>query len=364
MKSMPAISILPVIMSGGAGSRLWPLSRKAKPKQLLPLLSDQTLIQETVVRLTGEMFLPPVFICNASHALQIETQMSDIGQEIGAIIVEPIGRNTAPCAVIAALQGLDMAAQIGSETLVLLLPADHHVKDPKAFQLAISNAVNAARSGYLVTFGITPDRAETGYGYIETDAPIDTHAAKVIAFREKPDLETAQSYLASGRHAWNAGIFMFAPQTLLSEMQSYAPDIYEKSRASFVAARIAGHVRQLDADIFATLDGQSIDYAVMEHTRKAAMIPADIGWTDIGSFLSLYDERKTAEGLAISGDVITHNVSNSLIFTDGPLVAAIGVQGLSIIVEDNKILISPLDQTQDVKKIVEHLKKQGRTDKL
>jgi len=360
MANMPKLSILPVIISGGAGSRLWPLSRKAQPKQLLPLLSDKTMIQETVARLSGDMFLPPVFICNASHAEAIEAQMADMGQDIGAIIVEPVGRNTAPCAVAAAMHG----ARLGEDTLVLLLPADHHVKKPEAFKRAIANAVNAARSGHLVTFGITPDHPETGYGYIESGTKIDDHAAKVTAFREKPDLATAKSYLASGNYAWNAGIFMFAPQTLLSEMQAHAPELYEGSSRSYDKAAVKGHVHHLDADIFSGLKGESIDYAVMEPTQRAAIVPADIGWTDIGSFMALYDELKDEDGMAVSGDVLTHNTTNSLIQTDGPLVAAIGVEGLSIIVEDGKVLVMPLDQAQDVKKIVVQLKDADRGDQL
>jgi len=364
MTNLSEVSILPVIMSGGAGSRLWPLSRKAAPKQLLPLLTDKTMIQETVARLTGDMFLPPVFICNAAHASAIAAQMADINTEIGAIIVEPVGRNTAPCGAIAALHAKALGQTLGRDVIALLLPADHHVKKPEAFRLAISNAVKSASSGHLVTFGITPDRPETGYGYIEEGESIDANAAAVKSFREKPDLETAQKYLASGDYAWNAGIFMFAPEAMLAEMSMHAPDIEKMSRQSYEMGKTDGVVYHLDADLFSQIKGQSIDYAVMEPTRKAAIVPADIGWTDIGSFLALYDELKDDDGQAFKGDVMAHNVSNCLIQTDGPLVAAIGLEGLSIIVEDNKVLVMPLEHAQDVKKIVEALKSADRPDQL
>ncbi len=364
MDNSSEVSILPVIMSGGAGSRLWPLSRKAAPKQLLPLLSDKTMIQETVARLSGEMFLPPAFICNAAHAGAIREQMDAINTEMGAIIVEPVGRNTAPCGAVAALHAEALSQSLGRKVLALLLPADHHVKKPEAFRQAISQAVKAASSGHLVTFGITPDRPETGYGYIEAGGRIDEHAFEVKAFKEKPDLETAKTYLASGGYAWNAGIFMFAPEAMLAEMTLHASDIVETSRKSYEAGVKQDGVYHLDTEIFSQIKGRSIDYAVMEPTRKAAIVPADIGWTDIGSFLALYDELKDDDGQAFKGDILTHNVSGCLIQTDGPLVAAIGIEGLSIIVEDNKVLVMPLDQAQDVKKIVEALKTADRPDQL
>lgn len=352
--------IMPVIMSGGAGSRLWPLSRAVEPKQLLPLVTNKTMAQETVLRLIGEIFLPPVFICNASHATAIQAQMAEIGQEIGEIIVEPTGRNTAPCAVAAALH----AATHAEPPLVLLMPADHHVKKPEAFCDAIHNAVPAARSGHLVTFGITPDAPETGYGYIQAGEAIDSHARHVKAFREKPSLETAQQYLAEGGYAWNGGIFLFAPQTLISEMQAHAPDIYAGAEAAFAARYSETGITHLGREAFMACPAQSIDYAVMEPTQKAAIVPADIGWTDIGSFAALHDELKAEGGNALSGDILTHATTDCLIHTDGPLVATVGVEGLSVIVKDGAVLVARLDAAQDVKQIVTQLKSANRMDDL
>ena len=353
--------IMPIIMSGGAGSRLWPLSRTQHPKQLLPLVTDKTMIQETVLRLSGENFLPPVFICNAAHADDIKSQMKDIEREVGAIIVEPFGRNTAPCAVAAALH----AAGHKDAPLALLLPADHHVKKPKAFVAAIKNAVPAAKSGHLVTFGISPDRPETGYGYIERGASLDDHASTVKAFHEKPDLERAKAYLASGDFAWNGGIFLFPPQVLLSEIKAHAPEIAEHASQAYVDRQEINGIVHLGREAFDICPSESIDYAVMEPTQKAAMVLADIGWTDIGSFAALHDELKSGEDHnALKGDVLTHNTQNCLIQTDGPLVATVGVSGLSVIVKDGKILIASLDAAQDVKEIVSQLKTAKRATDL
>ncbi len=365
--------IMPIIMSGGAGSRLWPLSRAAHPKQLLPLVTDKTMIQETVIRLSGDRFLPPVFICNAAHAEDIKAQMAALGREIGAIIVEPFGRNTAPCAVAAALHAAHYSEDPSGEKtpppLALLLPADHHVKKPEAFVKAIEQAVPAAESGHLVTFGIAPNAPETGYGYIEKGERLDAQASHVKAFHEKPDLERAQkyfqAYLDTGNFAWNAGIFLFAPGTLLNEMAQYAPEIFKQASRAFETAETINDVLHLGREAFEVCPSESIDYAVMEPTKKAAIVLADIGWTDIGSFAALHEELKTGEDdNAVKGDVLMHNSRNCLVQTDGPIVAVVGVEGLSIIVKDDKILISAIDASQDVKAIVTQLKSAGRSNDL
>lgn len=353
--------IMPIIMSGGAGSRLWPLSRTQQPKQLLPLVTQKTMIQETVLRLSGEMFLPPVFICNSIHADDIKTQMAQIGRDVGAIIVEPFGRNTAPCAVAAALH----ADRHKDKPLALLLPADHHVKKPEALVQAIENAVPAAKSGHLVTFGIAPERPETGYGYIERGEALDEHASRVKAFHEKPDIERAKTYLADGNFAWNGGIFLFPPQVLLSEMEAHAPEISKHAGQAYHDRQDINGIIQLGRDAFEICPSESIDYAVMEPTQKAAMVLADIGWTDIGSFAALHDELKYGvDKNALKGDVLTHNTQNCLIQTDGPLVAAVGVEGLSIIVKDGKVLISALNAAQNVNAIVTQLKSAKRVSDL
>ena len=347
-------------MSGGAGSRLWPASRQAMPKQLLPLVTEQTMVQETAKRFSGDLFHPSVFICNAAHADPIRAQMTDIELDIGAIIVEPMGRNTAPCAVVAALH----AQASDPDALILLAPADHHVTKPVAFKRSVAAAIPAASSGRLVTFGIAPTGPETGYGYIHQGEAIGPGAFDVKAFKEKPDMVTAQRYLDMGGFHWNAGIFLFSPQTLLSEMTKFHPDIVTQAQAAYKAAGISAGQYDLNADAFAACPSESIDYAVMEPTDKAAVVPCDIGWNDIGSFTSLHGLKQGENGNAISGDVIVHNTVNSLIETDGPLVTTVGVDGLAVIVKDGVVLVAKLDAAQDVKKIVQALKADGRVDKL
>lgn len=352
--------IIPVIMSGGAGSRLWPASRQAMPKQLLPLVTEQTMVQETAERLSGDLFHPPVFICNAAHAKPIREQMAEIDLPIGAIIVEPMGRNTAPCAVIAALH-----AKISDpNALILLAPADHHVTKPDAFRRSVAAAMTAARNGHLVTFGITPDAPETGYGYIEQGEQLSPGAFEVNAFKEKPDRVTAQGYLDKGGYFWNAGIFLFSPETLLTEMRKFHPDIVKQASLAYGHAELTSDHINLDEESFAGCPSESIDYAVMEPTDKAAIVPANIGWNDIGSFTSLHALKKGEEGNAIKGDVISYDTRNSLIETDGPLVTTVGLDGVAVIVKDGSILVAKLDAAQDVKKIVETLKTEQRTDKL
>ncbi len=352
--------IIPVIMSGGAGSRLWPASRQAMPKQLLPLVTDETMVQETARRFSGDLYHDPVFICNAAHAEPIRAQMQAIGQNIGAIIVEPMGRNTAPCAVVAALH-----AQISDpEALILLAPADHHVTKPEAFRRSVAAAIPAANSQRLVTFGIAPTGPETGYGYIQQGEGIAPGAFDVAAFKEKPDAATAQTYLDAGGYHWNAGIFLFSPQALLSEMTTFHPEIVSKSKIAYEKAALEAGQYNLDPDAFAACPSESIDYAVMEPTDKAAVVPCDIGWNDIGSFTSLHALKQGENGNAFSGDIIAHNTSNSLVESDGPLVTTVGIDGLAVIVKDGAILVAKLDAAQDVKKIVEALKEDERKDKL
>lgn len=357
---MGEVKIIPVILSGGAGSRLWPASRQAMPKQLLPLVTEQTMVQETAERLSGDLFHPPVFICNAAHAEPIRAQMAEINMPIGAIIVEPIGRNTAPCAVVAAIH----SKVSDPEALILLAPADHHVTKPNAFRRSVAAAMTAAKNGCLVTFGISPDGPETGYGYIQQGELIAPGAFEVEAFKEKPDRETAQNYLDQGGYFWNAGIFLFSPETLLSEMEKFHPDIVSQASMAYENASLKSGEIDLETDSFAACPSESIDYAVMEPTDKAAVVPADIGWNDIGSFTSLHGLKKGENGNAVKGDVIAYDTQNSLIETDGPLVTTVGVDGLAVIVKDGSILVAKLDAAQDVKKIVETLKSEKRTDKL
>ncbi len=355
--------IVPVIMSGGAGSRLWPLSRQANPKQLLPLVTDQTMVQETVERFDGERFTDPVFICNALHVEAIAAQMAEIGRKVDAFIVEPVGRNTAPCAVVAAVHA---AKKDGA--LVMLVPADHHVKKPESFRAAIEKAVSAAQDGYLVTFGITPDGPETGYGYIAQGETLETGVFKVDAFREKPDLETAKSYLDSGNYAWNAGIFLFSPEAFLEEARAHAGDIAQEAEKAYDAADHSGNVIHLDKNIFSACPSESIDYAVMENTSRAAVVPCEIGWNDIGSFTSLQAARAQIasddHGNALSEGVMSEGSENCLVQSDGMPVSIVGLSNVGVIVHGGEVLVVNLDESQAVKKIVTRLKDGQETDRL
>lgn len=357
---MNSVKIMPVIMSGGPGSRLWPLSRKAMPKQLLPLVSAETMVQETAQRFTGNQFLPPVFICNELHAAPIRHQMAQIGRDIDAIIVEPVGRNTAPCAVVAACY----AAEKHQDAYVLLVPADHHIQNPEAFRAAVEAAIPAANAGQLVTFGIAPAYAETGYGYIQKSSEIYPGVFGVKAFKEKPDADTAAEYVSSGEYVWNAGIFLFSPNVFLSEIEAHAPDIRSGAERAYKAAIFKDGSLCLDEPAFAACPGESIDYAVMEATQKAAVVPCDIGWSDIGSFASLKDARRDGTGNALSGNVLTVNTSNSLVISDGPLVSTVGLDNVAVIVHDGQILVVNLEAAQDVKEVVSALKSSGREECL
>lgn len=357
------MKIVPVIMSGGAGSRLWPLSRQANPKQLLPLVTDQTMVQETVERFDGDRFTDPVFICNALHMDAIARQMSDIGRKVDAFIVEPVGRNTAPCAVVAAIHTAKK-----NEALVMLVPADHHVKKPENFRAAIEKAIPAAQDGFLVTLGITPDSPETGYGYIAQGASLGDGVSKVDAFREKPDLETAKTYLAAGNYVWNAGIFLFSPIAFLNEAQTHAGDIARAASRAYENASSENNVIHLNKDIFAACPSASIDYAVMEHTSRAAVVPCEIGWNDIGSFTSLQAARAQIQsdggGNALSGSVLNEGSENCLVHSDSLPVSIVGLSNVGVILHEGEVLVVNLAESQSVKKIVTHLKDGSETDRL
>ncbi len=350
-------------MSGGAGSRLWPLSRQANPKQLLPLVTDQTMVQETAERFVGDRFTDPVFICNALHVEAIAAQMADIGRNVEAYIVEPVGRNTAPCAVVAAVHAAQM-----DDTLVMLVPADHHVKKPENFRAAIEKAIPAAKDGHLVTFGITPDGPETGYGYIAQGNRLGAGVFIVDAFREKPDLETARSYLAAGNYAWNAGIFLFSPDAFLKEAAAHAAGISSEARRAYETSSWDGKVIHLDKDIFSACPSESIDYAVMEHTNRAAVVPCEIGWNDIGSFTSLQAARAEIagdnDGNALTGSVNSVGSQNCLVHSDSLPVSIVGLSNVGVIVHEGEVLVVNLDESQAVKKIVTRLKDGKETDRL
>ena len=352
--------IIPVIMSGGAGSRLWPLSRQAHPKQLLPLVGKDTMLQQTVNRLSGDDYKDPVFICNADHASAIKEQMLQMGRSIGAIITEPVGRNTAPVAVISALNALSNHP----DDLVLLAPADHYVTKPDRFRKIVRDAAPAAKKGYIVTFGIKPSNPETGYGYIERAEAVTGSVFAVKAFHEKPDLERAKRYVKNSDFLWNAGLFLFSPSVFLAEAKHHAPDILIQASAAFEKAKVIDGVTHLNTEAFKACPSDSIDYAIMEKTKIAATIPCDIGWNDIGSFAALKAVRQDEMGLSVPDGTWTSGANNCLVDTDGPRVALIGVENIAVIVNNGVVSVVALDKAQDVKHVVTDIKIQGETEFL
>jgi len=356
------VPVTPVIMSGGAGTRLWPMSRKARPKQLRALLGDRTLLQQTALRAGGEAdgvrFEAPMIICNAAHRQEIVEQLDAIGVAPGAIVLEPVGRNTAPCAAAAAA----LARETDGSRLLLLLPADHHIEDGAAFRAAVARAAGAASDGALVTFGIRPDAPETGYGYIrrgERSGAVYT----VDRFVEKPDRKTAERYLEEGLYSWNAGIFLFRADRLAEEMDRHCPDILASAARAVERAQRSDAVVALDADAFESCRSDSIDYAVMERTDRAAVLPVDFGWSDIGSWSALWAlSDKDADGVAAAGEAISVGSRDCYLRSDGPLVAALGVEDLVVVASGDAVLVARRDRVQDVKKIVEALKARGRED--
>jgi len=347
--------IVPVILSGGAGSRLWPASRAAAPKQMLPLATEKTMIQETALRFDVEMYHNPVFICSADHAVIIREQMKEINVEVGGFLIEPVARNTAAPAVVAALHALELE----EDALVLVVPADHHIERPDAFRRAVAAGAPVAAHGHLMTFGITPEYAATGFGYIRKGETLSPGAFVVDSFVEKPPADVAEEYLASGEYYWNSGIFLFHAQTLIDEMEIYSPRVSGPARSAYEKAVITEDMWNLDEGIFSTCQSTPVDKAVMEHTQKAGVLPCSLGWHDIGSFKALHELRADDEGLSVKGDVRLANTRNCLIDTDGPLVAAVGVENLAIIVKDGAVLVLNLDESQNVRDIVAQLKTDG-----
>ncbi len=351
--------IIPVILSGGSGSRLWPQSREQYPKQLLALTSQHTLIQESVMRVgEAELFGPSVIVCNDDQRFIIAEQMRQIGASLGSIIVEPVARNTA-AAIAAAACSLD-----DHEALMLVTPADHLITDRAAFVAAIRRGAVAARQGKLVTFGMTPTFPETGYGYIRRGEATDAEGAYAVAqFVEKPTRDVAETYLASGEFFWNSGIFLFSAATFLKELQDYAPEIATQSRLSVERAKRDLDFIRLDKEAFAASPSNSIDYAVMEHTKQAVVVPAAMGWTDIGSWSALWDVAlKDENGNAWLGDVIVEGSRDCYVDSVGKLTAIVGLHDIVVVSTADAVLVAAKDKAQDVKKIVEQLKRDGRIE--
>jgi len=355
--------LFPVILSGGSGTRLWPLSRSSLPKQLLPLHGERTMIQETVLRTQLPDAAPPILLCNDDHRFLVAEQMQEIGVTPGAIVLEPMGRNTAPAAAVAAL----IADESDPEAVILLLPSDHVVADEDAFRKAVAAAAAAAAAGYIVTFGMAPTAPETGYGYIQRGEPISglEGAFKVSAFKEKPDAATAASYLADGGFFWNSGMFVFRADVLLKEIEALAPAIMPAVREAVAkSARDLDFIR-LDADSFAKAPNISIDYAVMERTGRAAIVPCRIGWNDVGSWSSLWEICPQDEaGNVLQGDVVVHDTRNSFVHSEKTLTALVGLDGLVVIATKDAVLVADKNSAQDVKAIVDKLKAAGRSEPM
>lgn len=348
----------PVILSGGSGTRLWPLSRGQYPKQFLPLVSKHTMVQETMLRLSGLKGLKnPIAVCNENHRFIMAEQLWEIGVKPAVIILEPIGKNTAPAVAMAAL-----SAESEDEVL-LVLPADHVIADIEPFHVAIAQAELLAKQGCLVTFGIVPTLPETGYGYIMKDSVQQGSAFKVAAFVEKPDLATAKNYVKSGDYLWNSGMFAFTAGNFLKELEKFSPEILSACKEALNAAQTDLDFTRLDKAIFSTCPADSIDYAVMEKTDKAVVIPLDAGWNDVGSWSALWDVTdKDAFGNAISGDVLTVDTKNSYIYAEDKLVTVIGVDNLVVVETKDAVMISPIERVQEVKQIVDQLKQLDRRE--
>jgi len=349
----------PVILSGGTGTRLWPLSRALYPKQLLPLHSQRSMLQETLARVgDARRFCPPLLICNGEHRFIVAEQVRDIGVSPRAIVLEPEGRNTAPAAAVAAL----MLMREDPDALLLVLPSDHVIEDAAGFRAAIDKAIPAARAGAMVTFGMKPGHAETGYGYIRASAPIKgaPGVRRVERFVEKPALARARRMLKGGGWYWNSGMFLFAARAFLDELERFEPGMADRCRAAVEGGQEDLDFFRLDRDAFAAVAAKSIDYAVMEHTKSAAVVPAKIGWNDIGSWTALWEVgAKDAAGNVTQGSVIAEGTRKSYLRTDGPLIAAVGVRDLVVVATQDAVLVASKDRAQDVKAVVERLKEQG-----
>ncbi|MGG6175367.1 mannose-1-phosphate guanylyltransferase/mannose-6-phosphate isomerase [Pantoea allii] len=356
-----SVKLLPVIMAGGSGSRLWPLSRTLYPKQFLALTSDATMLQETIKRVESLPHLSPYLICNESHRFIVAEQLRQHNIKHGGIFLEPVGRNTAPAITLAALQ----AVKNLDDPVMLVLAADHVIKDEQAFLTAVENAIPLAESGKLVTFGIVPDRPETGYGYIKQGANVNDYSFKVDSFVEKPNLETAQEYLSSGKYYWNSGMFLFRASVFLKEIRKFHKEILEHCEKALLGQHTDLDFIRLDDTAFKNCPDESVDYAVMEKTQDAVLVPMNAAWSDVGSWSALWEiNTKDKNDNAIRGDVVTSDTSNSYIYSQNKLVATVGIDNLVVVETKDAVLIAHKDKVQGVKDIVKQLKIDDRCEHL
>ncbi|WP_404712110.1 mannose-1-phosphate guanylyltransferase/mannose-6-phosphate isomerase [Sphingomonas sp. MMS24-J13] len=346
--------ITPVILSGGSGTRLWPLSRTSRPKQLLSLTHAETMLQLTARRMPADAgFAAPLVVANAAHASMIESQLAEIGIEDASIILEPVGRNTAPAIAAAALM-------LPREALMLVMPSDHVIRDVESFRAAVTAAMPLAEEGWLTTFGITPDAPETGYGYIKRGGELAPGVFRVDRFIEKPDQATAQAYLDEGGYSWNGGIFLFGAGAYLDALAQYEPQMLAAVTKSIEGGKREGNCFYPDPHDFAASPGQAVDYAVMEKADKVMVVPVEMGWSDVGSWdalhtISLGDD----DGNVHHGEVVAIDTKDCMIRSEGPLVAAVGVKDLIVIATPDAVLILPRGSSQEVKRAVAALQEKG-----
>ena len=357
---MPEV-VHPVVLSGGAGTRLWPVSRTLYPKQLLPLVSERTMLQETVRRVAGKGFAPPVVVCNEEHRFLIAGQLRELDIAPSKMVLEPGGRNTASAAAVAAL----LLAGDDPDAMMLLLPSDHVIEDVPRFLAAVESGAGAAGQGALVMFGVPPTGPETGYGYIRRGAPYEGAEGcfRVARFVEKPDLEEARRLVRAGDYHWNSGMFLVRAGRYLEELERLKPEMVECCRRAVAGAVEDLDFLRLEAEAFSGIEPLSIDYAVMEHTEAAVVVPADMGWSDVGSWSALWEiGAKDGDGNVVLGDVITDGTTDSYIRSEGRLVAALGLDNVVVVATDDVVLVVRRDEAQNVKKVVEVLARAGRPE--
>jgi len=354
--------IVPVILSGGSGTRLWPLSRELHPKQLLPLVNEDTMLQGTLRRLENiDDLSAPMIICNDSHRFMVGEQLRAMNVEPAAILLEPVGRNTAPAVAIAAIQAISG----GEDPVLLILPSDHVIENREAFQRAVNLAATYAETGKLITFGIVPTCPETGYGYIRKGEALADGIYQVERFVEKPDLATAENYLQTGEYVWNSGMFMFRASHYLEELDKFAPGMKEACQKAHSSVIKDLDFIRLDKDIFAGCPGDSIDYAVMEKTSDAVVIPLDAGWSDVGTWSALWEiSEQDDKGNVVTGDVIMHEGHNNYVHASDRMVAIVGVKDHVIVETSDAVLVAHKDAVQDVKAIVEKLTEEEREERV
>jgi len=351
--------LVPVILSGGVGSRLWPVSREGRPKQFLSLGGANSMLQETSERLTGLETAPSIVVCNEAHRFLVAEQLREIDTSAAALILEPAGRNTAPAIALAAIQ----AVQEDPDAILLVLPADHHIGNPSAFVAGVQQGLQGAEEGQLVTFGVVPSAPETGYGYIRGGKKLSSGIFELAEFVEKPDAETAGKYLEAGNFYWNSGMFLLGAQSYLDALLQYQPEMHRRCCAAMAgAARDLDFLRP-DADLFLACPSDSIDYAVMEHTNRGAIVPLDCGWSDIGAWSALWEVgTPDTAGNVVEGDVFTHETTNSYVRSESRLVTTTGVDNLVVVETADAVLVADRNNVQGVKDIVSALKTADRSE--